>query len=203
MERMWSVYSQAKRDFQADTGHDDKKHHNVAKFLRDTAENILQYFKADRATDQRLIDELESTLRVAEETVTILHGGKKRKFDGQRAEEMNEGPAPVRRTPTGRRNAEQDTRRYPRNRRASSTEPLRGDFPGHTQAFIQHQRSAAPPPPRRNDRGRRNAVTELFPDEREPKRKRRNNAPQPQLGRGHSNIPFGYSREVDSYQPSR
>lgn len=192
MERLWFVYGQAKRDFQGDTGHNDKKQHDIAKFLRDTAENILEYIK-DKHPDQRIIEELEASLQVADEAVTILHGGKKRKWDDPTSDGNTEWTLPARIPPPGRRDTNRDNRRGFRNRGARG-ELFRGDFPGHASALAQHQRSAAP---------RRNAMTELFPDEREPKRRRNNQVPKPQPGRGHSEIPFGYSRAVDSYQPGQ
>lgn len=196
MERMWTVYGQAKREFFANANPDDTKHQHAAKFLRDTAENALQYLQ-DKDPDRRLLGELETTLRVAEEAVMAHHGGKKRKFDHLAPSETVEWTSPQQKTKSHRPDVERGILKYD-HRPGVSEEYVRGDFAGHARAFTQHQRSG---PFRAYAHTRRNAVTELFPEERVPKRKKKNQNPRTQPGRGHSHIPFGYSRPVDSYQP--
>lgn len=195
MDRMWSVYMQAKRDFYADTAHDDKKQRDVAKFLRDTTENILQYVKG-KHTDQLLLDELVRTFQTAEEAVSMHHGGKKRKFD----DEHIKGSRTACRNPASRIESDRHSRRSD-CRRGVIRERTQADFPGHTQALIHRSKS------QHSDRVRRNAVAELFPDDQRfvpgPMRNGRRRGSPRQPGRGHSGIPFGYTRAVDSYQPGK
>ncbi|OAL33252.1 hypothetical protein AYO20_07414 [Fonsecaea nubica] len=81
---LWSVYETARAEYEACVDKDDKDDTDVAvkraKFLRDTAENILLYLKNKNA-DPSMIAELESTFNHAKNAAVCLTGGKKRKFD--------------------------------------------------------------------------------------------------------------------------
>lgn len=78
--RLWQVYEQAKADFYAVPNRDGQELTDAAKFLRDTAENALQYL-ADKDVDPGAMAELQSTFNMAKATVVSLTGGRKRKFD--------------------------------------------------------------------------------------------------------------------------
>ncbi|KAH0844363.1 hypothetical protein AYO21_00832 [Fonsecaea monophora] len=81
---LWSVYETARAEYEAFVDKDEKDDIDTAvkraKFLRDTAENILLYLKNKNA-DPSMIAELESTFNHAKNTAVCLTGGKKRKFD--------------------------------------------------------------------------------------------------------------------------
>ncbi|KAK6381596.1 hypothetical protein LTS17_004655 [Exophiala oligosperma] len=78
--RLWQVYEQAKADFYAVPNREGQELTDAAKFLRDTAENALQYL-ADKGVDPDAMAELQSTFNMAKATVVSLTGGRKRKFD--------------------------------------------------------------------------------------------------------------------------
>lgn len=193
--RLWTIYDEAKQEFFAADPRDFKKR-RTAKFLRDTAENTLEYLK-DKAVDRQLLDDLETTLNAADEAVMALCGGKKRKWDYPAQPESEEWTFAARTVQQDPMDSGREHSMYDRDSRAFE-QTTRGDFAGHSRALAQHRRSA----PRTAIQSQREAVLELFPEEHRPKRERKNNhRPRPQPGRGHSNIPFGYTRPVDSYHP--
>src|SRR5438045_2069149 len=57
----------------------------AARFLRDTAENMLSYFE-NKPADPILMAELDTTCKMAQEAAVSLTGGKKRKFDAGESE---------------------------------------------------------------------------------------------------------------------
>src|ERR1700712_4262076 len=79
---LWSVYESARKDYLAalDNTTGKEKTISTAKFLRDTAENIILYLK-NKNVDALMIAELETTFTHAKTTVVCLTGGKNRKFD--------------------------------------------------------------------------------------------------------------------------
>ncbi len=78
---LWSVYESARTEYQTALDKPDKeKKINTAKFLRDTAENILLFLQNKNA-DALMIAELEGTFMHAKTTVVWMTGGKNRKFD--------------------------------------------------------------------------------------------------------------------------
>ncbi|OAP62980.1 hypothetical protein AYL99_02207 [Fonsecaea erecta] len=91
---LWTVYETARAEYLAVIDKDDNEQTaKRAKFLRDTAENILLYLE-NRVADPLMIAELEGTFNHAKNTAVCLSGGKKRKFDPS---EMNK----VKGTPLG------------------------------------------------------------------------------------------------------
>lgn len=193
--RLWTVYDQAKEEFFSSDQNSTKKQ-ATARFLRDTAENTLQYLQ-DKAVDPQLLGDIETTLNVAQRATNVLHGGRKRKFDEQAPNKPTERNLPVRTTGNGPQDWEHGGRLRDGNHGTFEQLP-RGEFAGHARALGQHQRWTQPTD---MSQGRRNAVRELFPEDQGPKRKRKNQQSRSQPGRGHSKIPFGYSRPVDSYHP--
>ena len=91
---MWSVYESARNDYSTalDIPTGKEKTIRVAKFLRDTAENIIMYlenkYTQNKTVDSLMLAELKTTFTHAKTTVVCLTGGKNRKFD--RAE-INKG----------------------------------------------------------------------------------------------------------------
>ncbi|KAK5303860.1 hypothetical protein LTR99_004315 [Exophiala xenobiotica] len=84
--RLLQVYERAKADYFAVSSSGSgiegggTETIEAAKFLRDTAENTLQYL-SDKIIDPNALTELQSTFNMAKATVVSLSGGKKRKFD--------------------------------------------------------------------------------------------------------------------------
>ncbi|EXJ55799.1 hypothetical protein A1O7_08729 [Cladophialophora yegresii CBS 114405] len=78
---LWNVYELARADYLIALDRSNReKTISTAKFLRDTAENILLYLENKNA-DALMITELEGTFKHAKNTVVCLTGGKIRKFD--------------------------------------------------------------------------------------------------------------------------
>jgi hypothetical protein len=78
---LWSVYEIARADYLVALDKSNReKTITTAKFLRDTAENILLYLE-NKTADALMIAELEGTFKHAKTTVVCLTGGKIRKFD--------------------------------------------------------------------------------------------------------------------------
>jgi hypothetical protein len=77
---LWNVYQRAKADYLVVANDQNHAAARAARFLRDTAENILSYFE-NKTTDPIMMAELDATCRMAKEAAVSLTGGKKRKFD--------------------------------------------------------------------------------------------------------------------------
>ena len=84
LTRLWSVYQRARSEFHAVTDAMDRSPNQTsaaARFLRDSAENTLQYLKTSKDTDPIVLAELEGTYRMANDVADSLAGGRKRKFE--------------------------------------------------------------------------------------------------------------------------
>lgn len=106
MHRVWNTYTTALREYNALLPHDPTAGAEdprtialtkAAKFLRDTAENAIQYL-SDKQQHPGVLSELNQTLETTKAAVVGLSGGKKRKFDdaGEDEEEepgVTKGPA--------------------------------------------------------------------------------------------------------------
>lgn len=194
--RLWTVYDQAKEEFYAIAEPNSIAKQKAAKFLRDTAENTLQYLQ-DRHGDLRLLREVETNLEVSKHIAMALHGGKKRKFDQPEPEEDGQWIPQTRVARPDPSETRQVNARYERDLRARN-EVAGGDFPGHSRAIVHYQRARLS---RGAAHGRHNEVVELFPERSPQRKKKQSQRSGKQQGRGHSGVPFGYSRPVDSYQP--
>ncbi|KAL2406462.1 hypothetical protein ABEF93_006652 [Exophiala dermatitidis] len=254
LERLWDLYSSAKQEF-VNLSNNNCPPDNLipaAKFLRDTAENTLQYVEG-KYIDTGRMDDLEATFNMAKVTVVSLTGGKKRKFDHVSKEETKDAPRgpgfgtnmSMRMGP-GSHSPEKRTRRQRRGSGyasgsfgtmmslSSSLQPGRGGVataagseairgrdrdgpaegdryrPGreHTQAFSIRGH------PRGSDGGigggpgddaqkRTQAEIRAAEIARLPPRPPAPAASTYRPPRGHSGIPFGYTRDVDSYQPGK
>ena len=206
--RLWTVYNKAKKDFFAVAEPSSLQKQEAAKFLRDTAENLLHHLQ-DKAADQRLLDELNRTFEAAEHTAMTLHGGKKRKFDRPApaalpkilADDSNSfwrGSAETR-GPRGPRPHPMDTTRIntglDKRIRAMEDVVQYTEYPSHPRLVEDYERRGAKPELPRDQR-RFFAPEISSKNARVPKQKKR------QPGRGHSGIPYGYTRPVDSYYPA-
>lgn len=79
--RLWSLYEKARADFQAVVPKKDTQTTaESARFLRDTAENTIQYLKS-KDFDPILMAELRAVYDLSKATAVSATGGKKRKFD--------------------------------------------------------------------------------------------------------------------------
>lgn len=79
--RLWSLYEKARADFQAVVPErDSQATADSARFLRDTAENTIQYLKTQKF-DPILMAELHAVYDLAKATAVSATGGRKRKFD--------------------------------------------------------------------------------------------------------------------------
>lgn len=79
--RLWSLYEQARAHFQAVVPvKDSQATAESARFLRDTAENTIQYLKT-KDFDPVLMAELRAVYDLAKAAAVSATGGKKRKFD--------------------------------------------------------------------------------------------------------------------------
>jgi hypothetical protein len=85
LTNLWNVYQRAKADYLVVANHQNHTTATAARFLRDTAENILSYLE-NKTTDPVMMEELNATYRMAKEAAVSLTGGKKRKFDVGEAE---------------------------------------------------------------------------------------------------------------------
>lgn len=180
LTRLWDVFEEAKKDYLQSAGDESFETQQAAKFLRDTAENTLDHIgRAAIRIDPRIEAELTQTFETAQRIVMQLSGGKKRKFDRVREDQ-------VKRT---RRESTRTSHNLFRRPMAS------GDWrEGHVSAYSRSSGSCPAtlgscrlekPEYIDRARSRRNAGREKIP----------------MKGRGHSGIPFGYSREVDSWCP--
>jgi len=87
LNRILDIYFKAKKDF-SDLGKSNTvEKFEAARFLRDTAENTLNYLHKRNLMEHHMVPELEEMFNHAKEKATELSGGKKRRF------EIHEGPA--------------------------------------------------------------------------------------------------------------
>lgn len=81
VRRLLDVYFEAKKDFYnlKDADYLDKA--QAARFLRDTAENTLNCFRAHGLMSHRMVPELKRMFQHAKDKATEFLGGKKRRFE--------------------------------------------------------------------------------------------------------------------------
>lgn len=188
--RLWGLYETAKQEFFAITNTTISEKQKAAKFLRDTAENTLDHLRGKKA-DERLIEELNKTLDVAKHTAMALHGGKRRKFDhpsyGSFSNQADWPEIVDSMQGTGKKQRYShfdDDRSHEGNAGQGQDWNHSGTQRGAGGRDGEHEQFLPPDQSYRTDRNH-------------PKRKNK------QPGRGPSGIPFGYSRDVDSYQPGQ
>lgn len=80
LNNLWNVYQRAKADYQAVAQLKSHVTTKAARFLRDTAENLLSYLE-NKTVDSAMMAELDATYKMAKSTAVSLSAGKKRKFD--------------------------------------------------------------------------------------------------------------------------
>lgn len=205
LARLWGVYETAREDYLAvaDKNNDDAM--NAARFLRDTAENTLGYLE-NKNVDPIMLAELNGTYQMAKATAVSLAGGKKRKFDPVDMDDVKGTP----RAPSnfGRRS------RPRRHGGANRHDPLPSSDSGY--GAMRHPYGSVSPSSEMMPTGYNSRATDTYPyppasasprsrdppsmaDSQRPRGYGR--APIPMRGRGHGTVPYGYSREVDSYHP--
>lgn len=112
LAKIWAVYEDAKRDYHEKSDHGDGATFRAAKFLRDTAENILIQLKGQN-TDEVMLEELNGTYNMAKAMVVSLSGGKKRKFDPVAMDEVKGIPrGPSNSGPSQGRSESAETREH-------------------------------------------------------------------------------------------
>ena len=79
--RIISMYLRAKDDYFSLDDSSLTEKLRAAKFLRDTAENSLNYLHALDCMDHSLVPELEEIFEHAKDKATQLSGGRKRRFE--------------------------------------------------------------------------------------------------------------------------
>ncbi|KAK2731973.1 hypothetical protein FQN55_004301 [Onygenales sp. PD_40] len=80
LARSLVTFSSAQREYNSVTDTDVVAKSRAAKFLRDTAENTLNYLRA-RNMDHYMVPELEAAFQMAKEKAIALSGGRKRPFE--------------------------------------------------------------------------------------------------------------------------
>lgn len=152
----------------------------AAKYLRDTAENAIQYLK-ETDIDRAKLSEIENMYESAKKVVQSLTG-KIRKFDeGYRSQEQQgEGYQEELRAPRGPRGGRPRSYEH-ESRRGAYADP----YARQTESADRRRRSMSP--------GRRGSEAEGGMRIKG----------KSQHGKGHSGVPFGYreDRVVDRYEP--
>lgn len=88
---MLDVYERARAQFwhlenRTRSGADDE----TARFLRDTAENAINYIRARGWSRHEMLNELEDVFAIARDRATELAGGRKRRFEIRSFEERRD-----------------------------------------------------------------------------------------------------------------
>jgi hypothetical protein len=224
LARLWEVYDRARAEYLAVADTNDVEELTAAKFLRDTGENTILYL-TNKNVDAIMMAELEATYNMAKARVVSLTGGKKRKFDKVAMDEVKGVPrAPNNNNPQGGKKRRQRGYYYSSSTTAATTTTTTTQHDGAkssdrssayggmaytygpsspntaSSAYTRYPLPSSSSP-RRHGRG-----TSHSPPPQNPPRGA-NNKNQgreliPMRGRGHSGIPYGYSRrDVDSYHP--
>lgn len=81
IERLMEVYAGAKKEYFDGMRRDGMVSIEMARFLRDSAENALRYMLNNSPDDRHNIQELEEVFAIARDKATELFGGRKRHFD--------------------------------------------------------------------------------------------------------------------------
>ena len=174
LARLWDVYQKARMDFiEAENAGNPYKKNTAARFLRDSAENALQYLRKKNA-DPVMVGELEATYKMASSTAVYLADGRKRRWDIVKQGKGHSAQG-------GESRAAKRRNRRPERR------------------FEAHVRDERPQDEEYERERRYHDDARRKSDRREQARAESAGANR---GRGHSGVPFGYSRRsVDSYKP--
>lgn len=230
LAKIWAVYEDAKRDYHEKSDHGDGASFRAAKFLRDTAENILIQLKG-KNTDEIMLQELNSTYKMAKAMVVSLSGGKKRKFDPVAMDEVKgipRGPSNLGASQARTENVETREHRG-RNRTQRPPPTLRRDERRYDERYSYDERyfhderySHGERYPERNEMGynERHPNTDAaryaqhYPSNDDAGYDQRYAQPDDALyeraynqqyaerhARNHATGPYNFRRHVDSYQP--
>lgn len=189
--RLISVYAKAKSDYEAIPVSEAVSRLAAARFLRDTAENTIMYFRdptkshegrvlANILHKDELLADLESTCKMAQASVVYLSGGRKRKFDKHAYETLprsakRQEVKASRRQRSPSRGRERRSRSPIKQRHESEIDTRHRDL--RNSSIIESPPPPPPPPP---------------PPKRPSCKRTSRDGPK---------RPFGYSRHVDSYHP--
>ncbi|KIX04319.1 uncharacterized protein Z518_05186 [Rhinocladiella mackenziei CBS 650.93] len=199
LARLWRVYETARADYLAVVDKDSQETISTAKFLRDTAENTLQYLK-NKNVDPIMVTELEATYNMAKAEVVSLTGGKKRKFDLVEIDDVKGVPrGPSNETKTPRRGE-------PKQPYLSRSTDIAS---GHRESRSSHGSSYGARDLDTSiarfteDPGFQRGYGDPLTDRGSSRARGRGSgmAPTSMRGRGHSGTPCRYSRGVDSWKP--
>jgi hypothetical protein len=80
LARLLVTFANAKLDYDATAEADVVAKSSAVKFLRDTAENALNYLRSWKI-DHYMVPELEASFAMAKEKAIVLSGGRKRPFE--------------------------------------------------------------------------------------------------------------------------
>ncbi|EQL36114.1 hypothetical protein BDFG_02366 [Blastomyces dermatitidis ATCC 26199] len=94
LSRILSTFSNAQREYKLIPDSDVVAKSRAAKFLRDTAENALNYLHA-RKMEHAMVPTLEAAFQMAKEKAIALSGGRKRPFEIHEADCKREGGKPA------------------------------------------------------------------------------------------------------------
>ncbi|KIW90720.1 uncharacterized protein Z519_08503 [Cladophialophora bantiana CBS 173.52] len=197
---LWSVYETARAEYLAVLDKNDNEMAiKRAKFLRDTAENILLYLE-NRNADPLMVAELEGTFNHAKNTVVCLTGGKKRKFDKSDMDQVKgtpRGPSlPFRKLRSRGGGGVGDAAAYKRPHRPDTSSGHTGEMKSSygwgssdlPSGYGQPYRARYPDPYRYQERG--------------PHPSEHASAPARDYERGYDNDEAGYSLGIGSYNAS-
>lgn len=175
-----------------------------ARFLRDTAENTLDYVRRNRVlVDPRSHELLQEWCNAAAQVVTNM-AGKKRTFD-----ESADAPKQVKHAIWSPDGLTEETSAPRSSKHSRYSEQVRRDvtFEGDGEHYT-HGNNTHNAFKIRGFASRHSCPRRIHPRDREvdrsssPLLSRPSARPKvPMRGRGHSGIPFGYSRDVDSWAP--
>jgi hypothetical protein len=183
LQRLIDTYDTSCKEFFEAEDRGEEKAGSAARYLRDTAENLLTYLRETNIDPEKL-REVENMRDTAKAAAEQLKGGRVRKFDNEYASRLQES---------------QNQSKY---RRGSEGE-RGGAPPGFAGCSIPwysySRRSRSPHGHHRRDAPWRDDEYGRT-DER---RDNREGQKRTSTGRGHSGIPYGYgtNRLVDSWKP--
>jgi hypothetical protein len=178
LQRLIDTYDTSCKEFFEAEDRGEEKAGSAARYLRDTAENLLTYLH-ETNIDPAKLREVENMRDTAKAAAEQLKGGRVRKFDNEYASRLQES---------------QDQSKYRRGTVAAPPQDLFACripwYSRRSRSPLGHHRRDAP---WRDDQYGRGSERQ---DDREGQKRT-------STGRGHSGIPYGYgaNRAVDSWKP--
>jgi hypothetical protein len=185
VQRLIDTYDTAQKEFLE--AEDDEKVGSSARYLRDTAENLLTYLRETNIEPEKL-HEIERMRDTAKTVAEQLKGGRVRKFDNEYSSRLQESQDQLK-----QRRGSEIERGHGQDLFAPPTVVCGYPVPGYDRRSRSPRGHYRRNPPWRDDEYSRSSERH---DSREGPRFRSS-------GRGHSGIPYGYNtdRVVDSWKP--